>query len=159
MRTKAGPHREPIIPLGTQRMAALLRTDAGTSCPAYDVLRHLTDTRPRTRDAETTGRKPIETTLENVVNTQTNRRRLLAFAAITIGATALSTGCSSERNRLAEYRDDPTPNLVTMDKRSDDIANRTTLIKDEGRRMLVRDWFYLWYLDRPTRLRPEPSSW
>ncbi|MGP1273279.1 MAG: hypothetical protein ACTS22_08085 [Phycisphaerales bacterium] len=92
------------------------------------------------------------------MKTTTNRRRIAAIATVSVAAAALA-GCSSERNRLAEYRDDPTPNLVTMDKRGDDIANRTTIIKDEGRRMLVRDWFYLWYLDRPTRLRPEPSAW
>ena len=88
----------------------------------------------------------------------TRRHRLAAAAVLAVVGGSL-VGCSSERNRLAEFRDDPTPDLVTMDKRSDDIANRTTLIKDEGRRMLVRDWFYLWYLDRPSRLRPEPSAW
>ena len=60
---------------------------------------------------------------------------------------------------LAELRDDPTPNLITMDERGDDVSNRFHLIKDESRRMLVRDWIYLWYLDRPTRLRPSPSAW
>ncbi|MEO1583457.1 MAG: hypothetical protein AAFR96_02660 [Planctomycetota bacterium] len=89
---------------------------------------------------------------------RTPRQRIIAIAVAAATPIAL-TGCSSERNRLAEFRDDPTPNLITMDERGDDVSNRFHLIKDESRRMLVRDWIYLWYLDRPTRLRPQPSAW
>ncbi|MEM9166891.1 MAG: hypothetical protein AAGB48_07675 [Planctomycetota bacterium] len=89
---------------------------------------------------------------------RTIRTRPAAMVGLALAGTLLA-GCSSERNRLAEYRDEPTPGLVTMDDRPDDIANRITLIKDEGNRMLYRDWLYLWYLDRPTRLRPGPSAW
>ena len=81
------------------------------------------------------------------------------LAALAIGAALTLGGCSSSENRLAEFRDDPTPDLITMDERGDDVSNRSHLIKDESKRMLVRDWIYLWYLDRPTRLRPSPSAW
>ncbi|MEM8758457.1 MAG: hypothetical protein AAGF47_11835 [Planctomycetota bacterium] len=81
-------------------------------------------------------------------------------ATLTLGTVAaMAVGCSSERNRLAEFRDDPTPDLVTMHERPDDIRNRITLIRDEQSRMLYRDWLYLWYLDRPTRLSPNPTAW
>ena len=80
-------------------------------------------------------------------------------AGLTLAVSASLSGCSSSENRLAEFRDDPTPDLITMDQRGDDVSNRLHLIKDESRRMLVRDWLYFWYLDRPTRLRPEPSAW
>jgi hypothetical protein len=85
------------------------------------------------------------------------RTRCTALCSL-LAAGALA-GCSSERNRLAEFRDDPSPEMVTMHQRSDDVANRITLIKDESRRMIYRDWLYMWYLDRPTRLRPSPSAW
>lgn len=81
---------------------------------------------------------------------------LLAVSA----ATILLTGCSGgERDRLAEFRDDPTPDLVTMNMTGDAVENRNALIWDESSRMLYRDWLYLWHLNRPTRLTPEPSAW
>ncbi|MEO0629518.1 MAG: hypothetical protein AAFY46_02180 [Planctomycetota bacterium] len=89
----------------------------------------------------------------------TVRRPAALVAAAVIGSTLALGGCSSGENRLAEFRDDPTPDLITMDERGDDVSNRLHLIKDESRRMLVRDWIYFWYLDRPTRLRPSPSAW
>jgi hypothetical protein len=87
------------------------------------------------------------------------RSSAVLIAGLTLAASASLGGCSSNENRLAEFRDDPTPDLITMDQRGDDVSNRLHLIKDESRRMLVRDWLYFWYLDRPTRLRPEPSAW
>ncbi len=90
---------------------------------------------------------------------QTVRRHHALLAASLAGATLALGGCGSGENRLAEFRDDPTPDLITMDERGDDVSNRLHLIKDESRRMLVRDWLYFWYLDRPTRLRPSPSAW
>ena len=92
----------------------------------------------------------------------TARRTVRTTAAVLTAAAAMPLaigGCSSSENRLAEFRDDPTPDLITMHERGDDISNRLHLIKDESRRMLVRDWLYFWYLDRPTRLRPSPSAW
>ncbi|MEO1717370.1 MAG: hypothetical protein AAFR76_09690 [Planctomycetota bacterium] len=92
----------------------------------------------------------------------TARRTVRTNAAVLTAAAAMTLaigGCSSSENRLAEFRDDPTPDLITMHERGDDISNRLHLIKDESRRMLVRDWLYFWYLDRPTRLRPSPSAW
>lgn len=91
----------------------------------------------------------------------TNRTGPSAILAtgLALGLAVSLGGCSSEPNRLAEFRDDPTPDLITMDQRGDDVSNRLHLIKDESRRMLVRDWLYFWYLDRPTRLRPAPSAW
>lgn len=90
---------------------------------------------------------------------KTTRRASIALLAITGAALATTTGCSSGRNRLAEFRSDPTPELVTMYQRPDDVRNMTALIKDESKRMLYRDWIYLWQMDRPTRLRPVPSAW
>ncbi|MEL6796673.1 MAG: hypothetical protein AAFO89_07595, partial [Planctomycetota bacterium] len=84
----------------------------------------------------------------------TARRTVRTNAAVLTAAAAMTLalgGCSSSENRLAEFRDDPTPDLITMHERGDDISNRLHLIKDESRRMLVRDWLYFWYLDRPTR--------
>jgi len=90
---------------------------------------------------------------------KTTRRASIALLAITGAALATSIGCSGQRNRLAEFRSDPTPELVTMYQRPDDVRNMTALIKDESKRMLYRDWIYLWQMDRPTRLRPVPSAW
>lgn len=86
-------------------------------------------------------------------------RQTLALVVATGAASALLTGCSSERNRLAEFRNDPTPELATINERPDDLKNLNALIRDESKRMLVRDWRYTWYMDRPTRLTPTPSAW
>ncbi len=91
--------------------------------------------------------------------TRSNVHRTPLLLAAGLGLALTLGGCRSSENRLAEFRDDPTPDLITMDQRGDDVSNRLHLIKDESRRMLVRDWLYFWYLDRPTRLRPEPSAW
>ena len=88
----------------------------------------------------------------------TKRSRLLAIAAVT--GVLVATGCSSgKRDRLAEFRSNPTPELVTMNQRPDDVRNVNALIRNEQKRMLVRDWRYMWMMDRPTRLTPEPSAW
>lgn len=88
---------------------------------------------------------------------RTTRSRQFALAAC-VGVIALA-GCSGKRDRLAEFRENPTPELVTMNQRPDDVRNLSALIRNEQKRMLVRDWRYLWLLDRPTRLTPEPSAW
>jgi len=89
----------------------------------------------------------------------TRSRRLIALAIVSAAAASTLTGCSGKRDRLAEFRNDPTPDLVTMNMRADDIKNVNALIKDESKRMLYRDWIYLWHMNRPTRLTPEPSAW
>lgn len=88
---------------------------------------------------------------------RTNRSRLVALALVS--GALLATGCASKRDRLSEFRENPTPELVTMNQRPDDVRNLSALIRNEHKRMLVRDWRYLWLLDRPTRLTPEPSAW
>jgi hypothetical protein len=92
-------------------------------------------------------------------NNAKRSRQILALAVASAAAASTLTGCSSERNRLAEFRSDPTPDLITMSKRADDVRNVNALIRDESKRMLQRDWIYMWYMDRPTRLTPEPSAW
>ncbi len=89
--------------------------------------------------------------------TRTKRSRSLMIVAI--AGTALATGCASDRDRLSEFRSNPTPELVTMTERPDDVRNVNALIRNESKRMLVRDWRYLWMMDRPTRLTPHPSAW
>jgi len=89
--------------------------------------------------------------------TRTKRSRSLMIVAI--AGAALATGCSSDRDRLSEFRSNPTPELVTMTQRPDDVRNVNALIRNESKRMLVRDWRYMWMMDRPTRLTPEPSAW
>ena len=92
----------------------------------------------------------------------TNAKRARQLIAITVASAAAATtltGCSSERNRLAEFRSNPTPDLITMSKRPDDVRNINALIRDESKRMLQRDWIYMWHMNRPTRLTPEPSAW
>ncbi|GAB5497623.1 MAG: hypothetical protein Phyf2KO_27030 [Phycisphaerales bacterium] len=86
-------------------------------------------------------------------------RQTIALAVATAGSAAILTGCSSDRNRLAEFRNNPTPDLVTMNERPDDAKNLNALIRNESKRMLYRDWRYAWYMDRPTRLTPAPSAW
>ena len=53
----------------------------------------------------------------HMFTTNKRARQTIALAVATAGAAALLTGCSSERNRLAEFRSDPTPDLVTMNER------------------------------------------
>ena len=89
----------------------------------------------------------------------TRSRKLFTLAIASAAAASTLTGCSSKRDRLAEFRENPTPDLVTMNMRADDVKNLNALIKDESKRMLYRDWIYLWHMNRPTRLTPEPSAW
>lgn len=88
---------------------------------------------------------------------RTTRTRFLALGIV--AGALVATGCSAKRDRLAEFRANPTPELVTMNQRPDDVRNLSALIHNEQKRMLVRDWRYLWLLDRPTRLSPAPSAW
>ena len=86
-------------------------------------------------------------------------RQLITLAIASAAAASMLTGCSGKRDRLAEFRSNPAPDLVTMNMRADDARNLNALIKEESKRMLYRDWVYLWHMNRPTRLTPEPSAW
>ncbi len=88
---------------------------------------------------------------------RTKRSRQLALLAI--AGALVATGCSSKRDRLAEFRSNPTPELITMNQRPDDVRNVNALIRSESKRMLQRDWIYMWHMNRPTRLTPDPSAW
>ncbi len=76
------------------------------------------------------------------------------FAA---AALALVAGCASEsRQQLADIRSDPTPELVTMTQRQDDVDNELTMQFNTDLRGLKRDLGVLLNLQGASRLSPYP---
>lgn len=79
-------------------------------------------------------------------------RILLVPAAL--GLVALLGGCSTSRD--AAIRADLTPELDTLHERPEDMDNSWTLMLDENGRMFVEDLGRAFYVNRPSRLTPEP---
>ena len=73
---------------------------------------------------------------------------------VAAGALAM-TGCHSPTSKHA-IREDPTPELKTLYERDDDVHNTLSLMKNENWRMFWEDLGRVFYLDRASRLTPEP---
>ena len=84
--------------------------------------------------------------------TRTSR---IAIATLGAAAALSLTGCAS---RNAQIRANPTPELYTLTGRYVDQQNDFAIMWDENVRMLRQDWDRFWYIDRPSRLTPEPIA-
>ncbi|HYE02091.1 MAG TPA: hypothetical protein VD963_02530 [Phycisphaerales bacterium] len=87
------------------------------------------------------------------------RRPLRAGLAVAtlLAAMPLLGGCyywSNERD--AQYRANPTPELITLYQRRVDVRNALTVTFDENLRMARQDLGRAFYTDRPSRLTREP---
>ena len=81
-------------------------------------------------------------------------RLLLPAAALT---AALACGCASEsRAQLDDIRGDPTPELVTLTQRQDDIDNQLTVNFNTDMRSFYRDLGVFMGFQGPSRLSPYP---
>ena len=79
---------------------------------------------------------------------------LVSLAALS-GLIALG-GCSAERSQLADVRFNPTPELATLDATPDERANGMALNTSTNLRALNADVARVVYLNRPSRMSPEP---
>lgn len=84
------------------------------------------------------------------------RSVMAALVAAGVGVGMLS-GCAG--SRTAKYRSNPTPELDTLSMTRNEIDNRLTVTNDTNSRMITRDIGYVWMLDRPSRLTPQPVGW
>jgi hypothetical protein len=75
-----------------------------------------------------------------------------------IAAFAALTGCGGGGllGRDTLIRNNPTPELETLDLRDVDQDNRWAIMANENLRMLQEDWDRLWYTDRASRLTRYP---
>jgi hypothetical protein len=83
-----------------------------------------------------------------------SKRARIATAGVMAGLVWLG-GCSSD-GRYGAIRSDLTPELDTLYQRSADIDNALTLMDDENWRMFNEDLGRAFYVNRPSRLTPEP---
>lgn len=93
-----------------------------------------------------------------MTQTTTSAGLFKASALTLVTACALLStlsGCSE--SRLEEVRADATPNLDTLSQRPEDIDNAMTVTFDENGRMFWEDLGRVMLLDRPSRLKREPS--
>ncbi len=80
----------------------------------------------------------------------------LFFPAAAV-ASALVGGCASEsRAQLDDIRSDPTPELVTLTQRQDDIDNQLTVNFNTDMRSFYRDLGVFMGFQGPSRLSPYP---
>ncbi|MFG0285796.1 MAG: hypothetical protein ACF8R7_15380 [Phycisphaerales bacterium JB039] len=84
-----------------------------------------------------------------------SRTSRIAIVMLGVCAAASLTGCAS---RHARIRANPTPELHTLTGRYVDQQNDFAIMWDENVRMLRQDWDRFWYVDRPSRLTPEPIA-
>lgn len=76
----------------------------------------------------------------------------LGLAALSLGACATQ---DYSYRAAQEIRENPTPDLDTLDQRRVDIDNMIAVTEDENGRMLNADWNRFWLLERPSRLAPD----
>jgi hypothetical protein len=82
-------------------------------------------------------------------------RTIVTFGAL--GAALALGACSSNPiSRDSLIRNNPTPELATLDNRDVDRANDRALARNENLRMLRADWDRFWYVDRPSHLTSYP---
>ena len=81
----------------------------------------------------------------------------IACAASFLGLTFLS-GCNYGDSTIAQWRRNPTPNLMSTDEVKDEIENRETLVNDHNARAIRSDAARFFLLDRPSRLQPGPDG-
>lgn len=83
--------------------------------------------------------------------------RLLALPGFAAGLLIL-TGCGGNGliGRDTLIRNNPTPELETLDLRDVDQDNRWAIMANENLRMLQEDWDRFWYTDRASRLTRYP---
>ena len=71
-----------------------------------------------------------------------------------VGGFAL-TGCT-DNARYEAIKEDPAPNILTLDERVEDADNNWTISRNENWRMFWQDMGRAFYTDRPSRLTREP---
>lgn len=80
------------------------------------------------------------------------RTAVLAISTLALAGVAL-TGCSSGNDsRKAEFRRNPTPELLTLAETRDQVDNQLTITNDTNMRMLSEDFGRFWLMNRPSRL-------
>jgi len=86
------------------------------------------------------------------------KSRVAGVVGLSAAGLLVLGGCASSasRQQLAEIRRNPTPELVTMTERQDDIDNSLTVNFDTNLRGFNRDLGVLLLLDRPAHLSPYP---
>ncbi|MCA3003821.1 MAG: hypothetical protein LW650_11435 [Planctomycetaceae bacterium] len=86
------------------------------------------------------------------------RSAVVVSMGLVASATLFAGGCetSAQRAQLNEVRGNPTPELVTLHQRQDDVDNALTTTFDTNLRALPQDLGRMWLLDRPSRLTPDP---
>lgn len=80
--------------------------------------------------------------------------RHFTTATLTLALAGLFAGCTTTRDE--DIRADLTPELETLHERQADMDNSWTLMLDENGRMFIQDLGRFWYVNRPSRLTPEP---
>jgi hypothetical protein len=80
------------------------------------------------------------------------RIAFLAVSSLALAGVAL-TGCSSgNASRKAEFRSNPTPELLTLSETRDQVDNQLTITNDTNMRMISEDFGRFWLMDRPSRM-------
>ena len=88
---------------------------------------------------------------------QSSRRLLVSALTLGVGASLL-VGCGSS-GRHQYLRWNVAPELETLNQRWVDADNEYAIMNSENTRMLRADWRRVWYVDRPSRLSPEPKPY
>jgi hypothetical protein len=76
-----------------------------------------------------------------------------------LAGLAVIGGCGGIRNPVSRdslIRNNPTPELKTLDLRDVDRDNRRAIAVDEDWRMLAEDWDRMWYLNHASHLTIYP---
>lgn len=84
-----------------------------------------------------------------------------ALGGVAILALSLAGGCSSSSSStsLGAFTSNPTPDMRSLYKTSDDYKILDTIVVDTNLRMLREDWSRLWLYERPTRLNRINTSY
>ncbi len=65
---------------------------------------------------------------------------------------------ATDNARYEAIKEDPAPNILTLDERVEDADNNWTISRNENWRMFWEDWSRVMYTDRASRLTPEPMT-
>lgn len=87
-------------------------------------------------------------------NLSLRRRSKLALCSAGV-LLACSLGACTSNEKYEAIKEDPTPNMLTLNERVEDADNAWTVSRNENWRMFWKDMGRVWMTDRPSRMARE----
>ncbi|MEM9082826.1 MAG: hypothetical protein AAGB34_04455 [Planctomycetota bacterium] len=85
--------------------------------------------------------------------------RIIAISLTLLAPAFALTGCNYGDSELAQFRRQPTPQLMSTAETKWQIQNRETVVADTDLRAFHNDAARLFHLEKPSSLQPGPIGY